>query len=147
MDIRDINTTSLADYTLLLVDDDKLIRDIIMQNLRAIGFKRFLQASNGIEAYNIMLEAKYDIQLILCDWEMPKADGLSLLQRVRSDDKSKKIPFIMVTAQQSQERLKIAKAAEYNVEGYIVKPFQAETLRKKVFQALFGTVEEKSEPA
>ena len=136
MDILDVNTSSLADLTVLLVDDDKTIRDIIMHNLRGIGFKKFLQASNGIEANTIFDDEKNSIDLILCDWDMPKADGLVFLRSVRSHPIKGATPFIMITAQQSQERLKISQAAKYDVSAYIVKPFMAETLRKKVVEVL-----------
>lgn len=137
MEWYDVNTSSLADYTLLLVDDDKLIRDIIMQNLRGLGFKRFLQASNGEEALALFQDDKNEIHGILCDWDMPKADGLFFLKAVRSHPTKADTPFIMITAQQTQERLKISQAAQYDVSAYIVKPFMAETLRKKVMAVLF----------
>ncbi len=147
MELFDINTSTLSEMTVLIVDDDKTIRDIIMQNLRGIGFQRFLHAGNGVEANKHLLNQKNIISLILCDWDMPVADGLTLLRAVKADEDLKNIPFIMVTAQQTQERLKISQAAKYKVDAYIVKPFQAETLRKKVLQVLFGKVETKKEPA
>lgn len=137
MEWFDINTSSLAHITVLLVDDDKLIRDIIMQNLRGIGFKRFLQATNGEEAYEIFDNEKNEVDLILCDWDMPRADGLVFLKAVRSHPTKGETKFIMITAQQSQERLKISQAAKYSVNGYVVKPFMAETIRKKVISVLF----------
>lgn len=140
----DINTSNLSEYTILLVDDDKTIRDIIMRNLRAFGFKSFLQASSGTEAYEKLVNARYEVDLVLCDWEMPRGDGITLLQKIRSNPQCSEVPFIMITAQQSQERLKIAKAAQFNVTSYIVKPFQSEVLRKKVFEALIGTMGKKS---
>ncbi|MCB0377915.1 MAG: response regulator [Bdellovibrionales bacterium] len=138
MDWQSINTSLLAELTILLVDDDKLIRDIIMQNLRSIGFKRFLQASDGEEAFEIFNDPENQIDLILCDWDMPRADGLVFLKSVRTHPELLDTPFIMVTAQQSQERLKISQAAKYNVNAYIVKPFMAETLRKKVVTVLLN---------
>jgi two-component system, chemotaxis family, chemotaxis protein CheY len=136
MDLYDINTSVLSEMTVLIVDDDKTIRDIIMQNLRGVGFQRFLHANNGVEANKHMLNSKTKIDLILCDWDMPEADGLTFLRAVRAHELNTATPFIMITAQQSQERLKISQAAKYKVDAYIVKPFQAEVLRKKVFQVL-----------
>ena len=141
MDLFDVNTSSVGDKTVLIVDDDKTIRDIIMQNLRGIGFQRFLHAANGIEAHKHLSNPKNKVSLILCDWDMPVADGLTFLKLVRADEQYKNLPFIMITAQQSQERQKISQAAKYKVDAYIVKPFLSETLRKKVIQVLFGTVE------
>ena len=147
MDDLGVNTSILREMTIMIVDDDKTIRDIIMQNLRGLGFQRFLHASNGVEGFKHIQNSKQSVNLILCDWDMPIADGLTLLRAVRSDDLYKEIPFIMVTAQQTQERLKISQAAKYNVDAYIVKPFQADTLRSKVMHVLFGNEEDQADTA
>lgn len=138
MDELGINTSKIREMTVLIVDDDRTIRDIIMQNLRVLGFQRFLHASNGVEGFKHVQNSKQPVNLVLCDWDMPVADGLTMLRAVRGDDLYKNTPFIMVTAQQTQERLKISQAAKYKVDAYIVKPFQSETLRAKVMQVLFG---------
>lgn len=147
MDELDINTSDIQELTILIVDDDKTIRDIIMQNLRSIGFQRFLHASNGVEGFKAMQKPENNVSLILCDWDMPLADGLTMLRAVRGSLLYKNTPFIMVTAQQTQERLKISQAAKYNVDAYVVKPFQAEVLRKKVIQVLFGIDEDQDQSA
>ena len=67
---------------------------------------------------------------------MPRTDGLTLLRAVRNHRYRSETPFIMVTSQQSQERIKISNAKKYQVDSYIVKPFRAETLRTKVWEAL-----------
>jgi CheY-like chemotaxis protein len=136
MSQNDISLTTLAEMSVLIVDDDKTIRDIIMQNLRFMGIQRFLHAGNGSEAFKKVADKKNRVDLILCDWDMPVADGLTLLKMVRGDQEFAGIPFIMVTAQQTQERVKISQAAQYGVDAYVVKPFQSETLRKKVLQVL-----------
>ena len=142
MDELNINTSLIREMTILIVDDDKTIRDIIMQNLRGIGFQRFLHAADGVEGFKQIQSSKVPVDLILCDWDMPKADGLTLLRAIRGEGLYRKTPFIMVTAQQTQERLKISQAAKYNVDAYIVKPFQADILRTKVMQVLFGKDEQ-----
>ena len=147
MDELNINTSQIREMTVLIVDDDKTIRDIIQQNLRAIGFQRFLHASNGVEGFKHIQNSKAPVSLVLCDWDMPVADGLTLLRAVRTDELYQATPFIMVTAQQTQERLKISQAAKYKVNAYIVKPFQADTLRQKVLNVLFGSDEDKSRSA
>lgn len=147
MDDLGVNTSQIREMTILIVDDDRTIREIIMQNLRGLGFQRFLHASNGVEGFKHIQNSKNPVNLVLCDWDMPVADGLTLLRAVRTDDLFKATPFIMVTAQQTQERLKISQAAKYKVDAYIVKPFQSETLRNKVMQVLFSNNEDKSESA
>lgn len=147
MDDFGINTSQIREMTVLIVDDDKTIRDIIQQNLMGLGFQRFLHASNGVEGFKHVQSDKNKVDLILCDWDMPVADGLTLLRAVRLDEVYKDTPFIMVTAQQTQERLKISQAAKYKVDAYIVKPFQADTLRKKVVNVLFNNDEDQAESA
>lgn len=147
MNNKDIRQELIAEKTVLIVDDDKTIRDIIMHTLRGLGFQRFLHASNGVEANKQIQNPKHQVDLVLCDWDMPVADGLTFLRAVRADENLKDIPFIMVTAQQTQERLKISQAAKYKVDAYIVKPFQAETLRKKVMNVLFRSGEGDSQSA
>lgn len=132
----EMTTIKAAHLTILIVDDDPMIRQIIIQNLRLVGFQKFLEANNGTEAHKFILDPLQKIDLILCDWEMPKTDGLTFLRAVRAHRSRADVPFIMVTSQQSQERVKISKARKHHVDAYIVKPFRAEVLRQKVFQVL-----------
>jgi two-component system, chemotaxis family, chemotaxis protein CheY len=136
-------TVKVANLSVLVVDDDKMVRDIIVQHLRAMGFTRFHEAANGSEALKLLLDSTMRVDLILCDWEMPKTDGLTFLRAVRANRMRSATPFIMVTSQQSQERMKISKAKKNMVNAYIVKPFRAETLRQKIFQVLFDGPDEK----
>ncbi len=141
----EITTVKLALLTVLVVDDDKVVREIIINHLRNMGFARILEAPNGSEAFKVILDVRQRVDLILCDWEMPKTDGLTFLKAVRQQRTRSEIPFIMITSQQSQERMKISKAKKSKVDAYIVKPFKAETLREKIFQVLFDSYEKKSE--
>lgn len=138
-----INLVKAAHMCILVVDDDDMIRMIIIQHLRAIGFQKFLEASNGTEAHKFILDPLARVDLIICDWEMPKTDGLTLLRAVRSHRSRNETPFIMVTSQQSQERLKISLARKHEVNAYIVKPFHAETLRSKVIEVISLATEKK----
>ena len=70
--------------------------------------------------------------------------GLTFLRAVRAHRNRADLPFIMVTSQQSQERMKVTKAKKHLVDAYIVKPFRAETLRQKVFQVLFAAMDKKA---
>lgn len=141
--MKDLNTNTVkaAHLVVLIVDDDPMIRQIIIQNLKTIGFQKFLEAPNGTDAHKFVLDPLQRLDLIICDWEMPKTDGLTFLRAVRSHRTRGDIPFIMVTSQVSQERMKITKAAQHEVNAYIVKPFRAEVLRQKVFQVLFEAME------
>lgn len=140
-----MSTVKVAHLSVLVVDDDKMVRDIIVQHLKAMGFTRFLEAADGSEALKILVDSTSRVDLILCDWEMPKTDGLTFLRAVRANRFRSETPFIMVTSQQSQERMKVSKAKKNLVNAYIVKPFRAETLRQKIFQVLFGGPDTKSQ--
>ncbi|MFT3724539.1 MAG: response regulator [Hyphomonadaceae bacterium] len=142
--MKETNTVKAAHLTVLVVDDDQMIRQIIIQQLRVIGFQKFLEAGNGTEAFKFMLDPLQRVDIVICDWEMPKTDGLTFLRAVRASRTRSKTPFIMVTSQQSQERMKISMAKQHDVDAYIVKPFCAETLRQKVFQVIFEAIEKKT---
>lgn len=120
----------------LVVDDDNEVREIIKDYLVIFGFKNILEAKDGSEAYRILLDDRQKVDLILSDWDMPRTDGLSLLRAVRANPTRSTTPFVMITSQQSQERLKITNAKKYGVDCYIVKPFLSETLFEKVRMAL-----------
>ncbi len=142
--MSEVTTVKIAHLCVLVVDDDKMIREIIMQHLRVIGFQKFLEAADGSEAYKHLVDATQRVDLILCDWEMPRTDGLTFLRAVRKNRMRSRTPFIMVTSQQSQERMKISKAKKNLVDAYIVKPFRAEVLRQKVFEVLFAAIDKKT---
>lgn len=123
--------------TVLVVDDDAEIRDIIKNYLMSFGFRLIIEAKDGTEAYRIILSGNPKVDLIISDWDMPRTDGLALLKAVRGHNSRSGTPFIMVTSQQqSQEREKIMQAKKYGVTSYIVKPFEPETLHEKVKLAL-----------
>lgn len=129
-------TFKVEHLTVLVVDDDEMVRRIVMENLKVLGFNKFLEAGDGTEAHKFVLDPLQKIDLIICDWEMPKTDGLTFLRAVRGHRHRAETPFIMVTSQQSRERIKISQAAQHHVNAYIVKPFRAETLRQKVIQVI-----------
>ena len=132
----------IAHFRILVVDDDYEVRSIIIENLKKFGFQKFIEASDGGEGFKCFLSAVPRIDLILCDWEMPNTNGMTFLKAVReSHMNNSTVPFIMITSQQSEERIKISKARKYQVSAYIVKPFLAETLRAKIFTVLFGSAD------
>jgi two-component system chemotaxis response regulator CheY len=121
----------------MIADDDEVVRKIIVEHLQSFGFKNFIEARDGSEAYRYLVDITQRIDLIISDWEMPRTDGLTFLRAIRANKHRHETPFIMVTSQQSQERMKITSAKKHEVSAYIVKPFRGETLREKVFQVLF----------
>ena len=113
---------------ILVVDDYQTMVRIIRNLLKQLGFDNVDEASDGSEALAKMRERKYG--LIISDWNMQPMTGLQLLQEVRADGKLRNLPFIMITAESKTENVIAAKQA--GVSNYIVKPFNAETLKEKI---------------
>ncbi len=112
----------------LIVDDYKTMLRIIKNLLSQIGFQNVDEATDGTMAFNKLKEKKYG--LVISDWNMEPMSGYELLQKVRAEDDLKSLPFIMVTAESKTENVVAAKQA--GVSNYIVKPFNAETLKGKI---------------
>ena len=112
----------------LIVDDFATMRRIVRNVLKQIGFTTMIEADNGKAALKVL--KKENIDLILCDWNMPEMPGIELLKAIRSDDELKNIPFVMVTAEAQKDN--IIEAVKAGVSSYIVKPFTAETVSEKL---------------
>ncbi|WP_181705934.1 response regulator [Chthonobacter rhizosphaerae] len=117
----------------LVVDDYKTMIRIIRNLLKQLGFEDVDEAADGTEALGKMRERKYG--LVISDWNMEPMTGYELLKQVRADTGLAKTPFIMVTAESKTENVIAAKKA--GVNNYIVKPFNAQTLKGKI-EAVFG---------
>ena len=116
----------------LVVDDYKTMIRIIRNLLKQLGFANVDEASDGTSALNMMREKDYG--LIISDWNMEPMTGYELLREVRADDRLSRTPFIMVTAESKTDNVIAAKKA--GVNNYIVKPFNAATLKTKM-EAVF----------
>jgi two-component system chemotaxis response regulator CheY len=112
----------------LIVDDYKTMLRIIKNLLGQIGFNNVDEATDGTMAFTKLKEKKYG--LIISDWNMEPMSGFELLKKVRADDGLKSVPFILVTAESKTENVIAAKQA--GVSNYIVKPFNADTLKQKI---------------
>jgi len=113
---------------ILIVDDFSTMRRIIKNLLRDLGFNNTSEADDGQTALPMLKTGKFDF--LVTDWNMPGMDGLSLLKEVRSDDDLSSMPVLMVTAEAKREQIVVA--AEAGVNGYVVKPFTAITLKEKI---------------
>ena len=116
----------------LIVDDYKTMLRIIRNLLKQIEFNNVEEATDGAEALSKLRAGNFG--LVISDWNMVPMTGLQLLQEVRADARLKAMPFIMVTAESKTENVVAAKQA--GVSNYIVKPFNAETLRDKIEKVL-----------
>ena len=118
------------DHTMkvLVVDDSLVMRRIIINHLRALGYSNILEADNGEKA--LLILEKERVGLILSDWCMRVMHGIEVLRSVRKNETTRNIPFIMVTAE-AQPHL-ILEAIRAQVSDYVVKPFTRETLRESI---------------
>jgi two-component system, chemotaxis family, chemotaxis protein CheY len=117
---------------ILIVDDYKTMLRIVRNLLKQIGFDNVDEATDGSMALKKLRDKQYG--LVISDWNMEPMTGLQLLREVRADVRLRGVPFIMVTAESKTENVVMAREA--GVNNYIVKPFNAATLRTKLSSVL-----------
>lgn len=113
---------------ILIVDDFSTMRRIIKNLLRDLGFNNTHEADDGTTALPMLKNG--DFEFVVTDWNMPGMQGIDLLKAIRADEKLNHLPVLMVTAEAKREQ--IIEAAQAGVNGYIVKPFTAATLKEKL---------------
>ena len=113
---------------ILVVDDFSTMRRIIKNLLKDLGFSNIQEADDGSTALPMLQQGDFDF--VVTDWNMPGMQGIDLLRHIRSDDNLKHLPVLMVTAEAKKEQ--IVAAAQAGVNGYVVKPFTAATLKEKL---------------
>ncbi len=113
---------------ILVVDDFSTMRRIIKNLLRELGYSNIVEADDGATALPILKGGGIDF--LVTDWNMPNMPGIDLLEAVRGDPELESLPVLMVTAE--AKRNQIIEAGQAGIDGYIVKPFTAETLQKKI---------------
>ena len=117
----------------LVVDDFVTMRRITKTLMKQLGYTNMVEAEDGKQALD-MLQKDSSIEFVISDWNMPNMTGLELLQAVRADEKLKKLPFLMVTAEAEQEN--IMAAVKSGVSNYVIKPFTALTLQEFLPKAM-----------
>jgi len=117
---------------ILIVDDYKTMLRIIRNLLKQLGFNNVDEATDGSMALQKLRDKDYG--LVISDWNMEPMTGIQLLREVRADSRLKGLPFIMITAESKTENVVAAKEA--GVNNYIVKPFNAATLKTKLSSVL-----------
>ena len=120
---------------ILVVDDFSTMRRIIKNLLKDLGFANIQEADDGNTALPMLQQGDFDF--VITDWNMPGMQGIDLLRAIRADANLKHIPVLMVTAEAKKEQ--IVAAAQAGVNGYVIKPFTAATLKEKlakIFQRL-----------
>jgi len=116
------------DMKILIVDDFSTMRRIIKNLLRDLGFQNTQEADDGQTALPMLQNGSFEF--LVTDWNMPGMQGIDLLKAVRADPRLTTLPVLMVTAESKREQ--IIEAAQAGVNGYIVKPFTAQTLQEKI---------------
>ena len=120
------------DMKFLVVDDYSTMRRIIKNLLHDLGYANVTEADDGNTALPLLLNGSFDF--LITDWNMPGMAGLDLLKAVRASDKLKKLPVLMLTTEAKREQ--IVEAAQAGVNGYVIKPFTAATLKEKIDKIL-----------
>lgn len=116
----------------LVVDDFSTMRRIVRNALHDLGYSEVSEAEDGKAALIILRQGNTDF--LVTDWNMPGMHGLELLQAVRSDPALAKLPVLLVSAEAKRDQ--IVQAAQAGVDGYVVKPFTADTLKGKIEKIL-----------
>lgn len=118
----------------LVVDDFSTMRRIIKNFLNDLGYNHVQEADDGMTALPMLKSGNIDF--LITDWNMPGMQGLDLLKAVRADAKISKMPVLLLTAEAKREQ--IIEAAQAGVNGYVIKPFTAQTLKDKLDKILAG---------
>jgi two-component system chemotaxis response regulator CheY len=113
---------------ILVVDDFSTMRRIIKNLLKDLGFTSIQEADDGNTALPMLQQGEFDF--VITDWNMPGMQGIDLLRAIRADANLKHLPVLMVTAEAKKEQ--IVAAAQAGVNGYVIKPFTAATLKEKL---------------
>jgi two-component system chemotaxis response regulator CheY len=116
----------------LVVDDFSTMRRIIKNLLNDLGYANVTEADDGATALPMLQAGNFDF--LVTDWNMPGMPGLDLLKAVRADARLAKMPVLMLTAEAKREQ--IIEAAQAGVNGYVIKPFTAVTLKEKIDKIL-----------
>ena len=116
------------DMKFLVVDDFSTMRRIIKSVLNELGYSNVTEADDGSTALPLLRDGDFDF--LITDWNMPDMPGLDLLKAVRANEKLAKLPVLMLTAEAQRDQ--IVAAAKAGVSGYIIKPFTADVLKKKL---------------
>ena len=124
--------TKTKNLKILVVDDNANARKTIRNMLRMIGYGNISEAADGDIAFNMLKASQFDF--IIADLYMPRVSGLDLLQLIREEPSLRNLPFLMITADTDTGH--VARAAEEDVDGYIIKPFVAETLNNKIISII-----------
>src|SRR6185312_12019513 len=121
-----------SNLSFLVVDDFSTMRRIVKNLLNDLGYTTVAEADDGTTALPMLKNGTFDF--LITDWNMPGMPGLELLRQVRADQRLAKLPVLMLTAEAKRDQ--IVEAAQAGVNGYVIKPFTAATLKEKIDKIL-----------
>jgi two-component system chemotaxis response regulator CheY len=121
-----------SNLSILVVDDFSTMRRIIKNLLNDLGYANITEADDGNTALPLLRNGKFDF--LITDWNMPGMAGLDLVKHVRADARLGKMPVLMLTAEAKRDQ--IVEAVQAGVNGYVIKPFTAATLKEKIEKIL-----------
>ncbi len=121
-----------AEMKFLVVDDFATMRRMVKSVLNELGYTNVTEADDGSTALPLLRDGDFDF--LITDWNMPGLPGLELLRAVRANPKLAKLPVLMLTAEAKRDQ--IVEAAQAGVNGYVIKPFTADVLKKKLAKIL-----------
>jgi two-component system, chemotaxis family, chemotaxis protein CheY len=116
----------------VVVDDDKDARAMVVEYMKAFGFKDVHECENGKQALEHISQNHEKIGMIVSDWEMPELTGVELLRVCKTQKNLSEIPFLIITSQSSMERMKVMQAAKAQVDQYLLKPFKGDEIKKRI---------------
>jgi len=122
----------VANSCVLVVDDSRTLRRILVRELNTLGLTNILEAGDGVEAVDVVKSKTVDLMLL--DMEMPELDGLGVLQVLKSDESYKQLPIIVISGADQFD--KTIKCIEIGAEDYLPKPFDPTLLRARIFSSL-----------
>ncbi|MBU3554873.1 adenylate/guanylate cyclase domain-containing protein [Polynucleobacter sp. UB-Piko-W3] len=123
---------AFSQFCILVVDDSRTLRRILIRELNSLGFNNILEAADGVEAVAIVRSKSIDLMLL--DMEMPELDGLGVLTELKSDETYKSLPIIVISGAEQFD--KTIKCIEIGAEDYLPKPFDPILLRARIFSSL-----------
>ena len=135
-----VTTVKREDFSFLVVDDFSTMRRIISGLLRELGFRKILEAEDGkaaLRTLELAMESGDPVHFVLSDINMPVMNGFQLLETLRAKpetDPLRNVPVMLVTAEGRKED--IIRAAQLGATGYVVKPFNKDTIGEKIHMAL-----------
>ena len=125
-----------SDAKILIVDDSSFSRNIVKNGLKELKYWKLYEAENAVNAQVTLAQefkAGDPVQLMICDIHMPEMTGIELLKWVRARDVFKSLPVIIITS--SQEKAEVLEAAKLGVSHFMIKPFDALTLKDRLTAA------------